>query len=92
MFFWICTKQTKTDFYSSLPYKLRDWIDVNAIHWDELSRNPNAIDMLRANPKKINWERLSYNKSPNAIDIRHAAGNVLKKDSSEKNDSSKVSF
>jgi len=32
-----------------------------------LSRNPNAIDLLKANPDKIHWSYLSSN--PNAIDL-----------------------
>ena len=27
--------------------KLRDWIDINKIDWDELSKNPNAIKLLK---------------------------------------------
>ena len=31
--------------------------------------SPNAIDLLRDNPDKIDWYWLSSNKSPNAIDL-----------------------
>ena len=32
-------------------YKLRDWIDVNILHWTNLSLNPNAIYLLEKNIK-----------------------------------------
>lgn len=55
------------------PMKLLDWIDItqidiygtNYLHY--LSKNPNAIDLLKENPDKICWWILSSN--PNAIDI-----------------------
>ena len=47
--------------------KLRDWIDVNKLNWNELSRNINAIELLKSNPDKIDWELLSMNK--NAIEL-----------------------
>jgi hypothetical protein len=31
-------------------YKLRSWIDLDKIHWDLLSQNPNAINLLEQNP------------------------------------------
>ena len=31
------------------------------IDWYELSKNPNAIDLLKENPHKINWDNLSRN-------------------------------
>ena len=36
-------------------YKLYDWIDENKLDWDNLSLTPNAIQLLEANPDKINW-------------------------------------
>ena len=27
--------------------KLRDWIDINEINWTWLSKNPNAIELLK---------------------------------------------
>jgi hypothetical protein len=37
------------------------------INWSNLSLNPNAIDLLQANPHMINWKKLSAN--PNAITL-----------------------
>ena len=39
--------------------KLRDWIDINKINWEYLSFNPNAIELLKKNKDKINWNYLS---------------------------------
>ena len=39
----------------------------NKVDWEYLSTNPNAIELLRANPSKIDWRALS--KNPNAIDL-----------------------
>jgi hypothetical protein len=41
--------------------------NIDQIDWKELSSNPNAIELLKANQDKINWEKLSAN--PNAIDL-----------------------
>jgi hypothetical protein len=30
-------------------YKLQEWIDIDYLHWDILSRNPNAIYILEKN-------------------------------------------
>jgi hypothetical protein len=35
--------------------KLRDWIEIDKLYWEMLSRNPNAIDILKENKDKINW-------------------------------------
>ena len=42
-------------------YKLRDWIDINKLDWEYLSRNPNAIKFLECNTDKIDWDYLSEN-------------------------------
>ena len=47
--------------------KLRDWININKINWNYLSKNPNAIELLKKNQNKINWSMLS--KNPNAIEL-----------------------
>ena len=47
--------------------KLRDWIPIENLRWDNLSGNPNAIHLLEQNLKKIDWYYLSAN--PNAIPI-----------------------
>jgi hypothetical protein len=39
------------------------------IDWGGLSMNSNAIDLLKENPKKIDWELLSTNSSPEAIKL-----------------------
>ena len=51
----------------NIMLKLRDWIDVNKINWMELSRNPNAIELLKENKDKIDWCCLS--KNPNANEL-----------------------
>ena len=48
-------------------YKLRDWIDKNKVDWNYLSKNPNAIEILKENKDKINWDNLS--KNLNAIEL-----------------------
>ena len=48
-------------------YKLRNWININNIHWNMLSCNPNAIHLLEKNVDKIHWRMLSAN--PNAIHL-----------------------
>ena len=47
--------------------KLRDWININKINWNNLSLNPNAIELLKENKNKINWNYLSLNE--NAIEL-----------------------
>ena len=37
-------------------YKLPYWVDINKIDWDCLSINSNAIDILKKNLDKINWD------------------------------------
>jgi len=39
----------------------------NKVDWEYLSMNPNAIELLRANPSKIDWRALS--KNPNAFEL-----------------------
>ncbi len=39
----------------------------NKIDWYQLSKNPNAIELLKANLNKIDWSSLSEN--PNAIEL-----------------------
>ena len=45
----------------SFEYNLLPWIDEGKINWVMLSGNPNAIDLIKANPDKINWKLLSSN-------------------------------
>ena len=44
-----------------------DFNPFDKIDKEKLSANPNAIRLLKANPKIINWEGLSEN--PNAIEL-----------------------
>jgi len=48
-------------------YKLLDWIDINKLYWDGLSRNPNAINLLKNNLDKVRLTWLLEN--PNVLDI-----------------------
>jgi len=52
-------------------YKINRWVDIENSKYDNIwhnsSRNPNAIQLLEANPEKINWHHLSYN--PYAIHL-----------------------
>ena len=50
-------------------HKLHDWIDINKIDWIIISGNPNAIDLLKKNQDKINWDLLSSNLNSNAIKL-----------------------
>jgi hypothetical protein len=61
-------EQYKTIF--KIKYKLKDWIPPEKLDWENLSLNPNAIEMLKENPDKIEWGYLASN--PNAIDLLKA--------------------
>ena len=52
-----------------LPMRLLDWIDKRKIVWNNLSQNPSigAIELLKENFDKINWNQLSCN--PCAIEF-----------------------
>ena len=52
-----------------LKYKLKDWIPPEKLDWDWLSANPNAIDLLNANPDNIKWKMLVENTNPRAIEL-----------------------
>ena len=45
-------EQYKTIF--KIKYVLKNWIPLKKIDWTYLSINPNAIELLKANPTKIN--------------------------------------
>jgi hypothetical protein len=47
--------------------KLRHWVDSSKLNYKILSLNKNAIDFLKENPKKIDWNTLS--KNPEAIEL-----------------------
>ena len=48
-------------------FKLKNWIPVSRLNWSQLSKNPNAINLLEQHPHLIDWKELSYN--PNAIHL-----------------------
>jgi len=48
-------------------YKLREWIEIDNLDWEGLSRNPNAINILEKNLDKIDWFYLSLNPNANKI-------------------------
>ena len=52
-----------------VKYVLRDWIPLNELVWNSLSRNPSpkAIEILKENMDKIYWDLLSAN--PSAIEL-----------------------
>jgi hypothetical protein len=60
-------KKYKTIF--KIKYKLKDWIPKKKLNWNWLSSNPNAIELLKNNPKKIDWGGLSENPNPEAIEL-----------------------
>jgi hypothetical protein len=52
-----------------IKYKLKDWIPLEKLDWAWLSANPNAIELLKANPDNINWKMLLENTNPRAIEL-----------------------
>lgn len=50
-----------------LNYDLRDWIPKDRLKWDVLVYNYNAIDLLDANPDKIDWEKLPSNRNNEGV-------------------------
>ena len=55
------------------------WIDIKKLNWDNLSENPNAINLLNNNFDKINWNRLSKNTNPKIINLLEKKINLDKK-------------
>ena len=55
-----------------IKYVLKDWIPLEKLNWTYLSINPNAIELLKANPDKIEWKYLSKNRNPEAIELLKA--------------------
>ena len=55
-----------------IKYKLKDWIPLEKLDWDYLSLNPNAIELLKADPTEIYWNKLSKNPNPAAIELLKA--------------------
>lgn len=54
---------------NKLIYKLLDWIDINKLNWSCLCENPNAVQLLKQNPKKINWDMIAKNSNYEALEI-----------------------
>lgn len=52
-----------------LKYNLREWIPRHKIYWGFFSLNPNAIDFLQGNKKKIDYSQLSKNTNPKALEL-----------------------
>ena len=52
-------------------YRLRDWIDVSKINWNQLSWNTSdgAIELLKQNSDKISWKDLSSNLNDGAMEM-----------------------
>ena len=48
-------------------FNFHEWINIDNINWNVLSKNPNAIEILKQNQDKIDWTNLSLN--PNAYEI-----------------------
>ena len=56
-----------TAYEKMLNYDLRDWIPIDRLNWDILVYNYNAIDLLDANPDKIDWEKLPSNRNNEGV-------------------------
>ena len=59
-----------TEYWKNLKNKskiLLDWINLEQLTWHNLSRNPNAIDLLEQYKNNIDWKFVSLN--PNAIHL-----------------------
>jgi len=61
-------------------YKLLDWININDINYKYLSSNPHpaAIELLKANPDKIDWDGFSLNSSIFTYDYEKIKKNLFK--------------
>lgn len=59
---------------NTLEYELHDWIPIDKLHWDKLSLNPNAINILEKKIKEemILFENREYNVLPNNKKINWA--------------------
>jgi hypothetical protein len=55
------------DSFKEIKYVLKHWIREENLIFDTLSKNPNAIDLLKNNETKLYWPYISMN--PNAIEI-----------------------
>lgn len=62
----------KEDLKSSLEYKLQDWIPADKLDTYALSKNYNAIHYLKKKRFLINYQGLSANTNPEAIELLRA--------------------
>ena len=62
--------------FSRIKYKLKDWIPSKKLDWNMLSLNPNAIELLKADPTEIYWNKLFKNPNPAAIELLKANPHV----------------
>lgn len=46
-----------------IMFKLRDFIRIDKVDWNLMSKNPNAIHLLEKNPRRVNWTIISQNPS-----------------------------
>ena len=60
-------------YWTILPKRklLLPWIDIKDLDWNELSKNKNAISLLRDNLDKANWTYLSKNKNAIVLLKKH---------------------
>jgi hypothetical protein len=63
----ICLKIS--NFVYEPKYKLLDWIDPNKLNYLNISKNINAIDYLKENEDKINWNVLIQNNNFEATEL-----------------------
>ena len=40
-------------------FKLLEWIPLEKLNWNNLSLNPNAIELLKEHPENIRWDYLA---------------------------------
>lgn len=60
----------KINYEKGLSMEEYENLDIcDTVEWMFLSSNPSAIELLKENPEKIDWEELSYNTNPYAIDL-----------------------
>jgi len=75
-FFILNSYQKKRMSLNKPIWKLRNWIDESKLDWDYLSKNPNAIKVIKKNLNKIAWIWLSEN--PNVIYLLEKKFNKIK--------------
>ena len=48
-----------SEFHVPMPMRVLDWVLVEELNWEYLSRNLTEISILEANLDKVNWRKLS---------------------------------